>query len=106
VFAFHERADVLTLLTPPWQKVNVVRREGGLKKGAVVEFLIHAGPFRVRWLAQHVEYEKNRLFTDIQVTGPFRSWTHRHIFEPVAEGTRLTDSWTVVWAERWELRRM
>jgi ligand-binding SRPBCC domain-containing protein len=118
VFAFHERADVLTLLTPPWQKMDIVRREGGLRKGAVVEFLIHAGPFRVRWLAEHTEYEKNRLFADIQVKGPFRSWRHRHLFEPETTGTRLTDSidlslpggklldWTMGWAVRWQLRRM
>ena len=118
VFAFHERDDVLALLTPPWQTVDVVRREGGLEKGAVVEFVIHAGPFRVRWLAEHIEYEKNRLFTDIQVKGPFRSWRHRHVFEVDAGGTRLTDSidfafpggkpaeWTAGWVARWQLRRM
>lgn len=118
MFAFHERADVLQLLTPPWQKVRVVRREGGLMVGAEVEFLIPIGPIRIRWLARHTEYERNRLFTDVQVRGPFRCWRHRHEFIPVEGGTRLTDSievrlpggalaeWLAGWAVRRQLQRM
>ena len=30
VWNFHERSDILERLTPPWQPVQVVRREGGL----------------------------------------------------------------------------
>ena len=29
VFGFHERADALELLTPPGQRIEVLRREGG-----------------------------------------------------------------------------
>jgi len=41
VWAFHERDDVLQLLAP--SNVKVLRREGGLKTGAEVEFLIPVG---------------------------------------------------------------
>jgi ligand-binding SRPBCC domain-containing protein len=35
VWSFHERPDILALLTPPWQPIQVVRREGGLEVGAI-----------------------------------------------------------------------
>ena len=38
VWKFHERPDILQILTPPWQPVQVVRREGGLLAGAITEF--------------------------------------------------------------------
>ncbi|MBL8210744.1 MAG: SRPBCC family protein [Bryobacterales bacterium] len=89
VWAFHERDDVLQLLAP--SNVKVLRREGGLKTGAEVEFLIPVGPLGIRWLARHTAYEQYRLFQDVQVSGPFRSWVHNHRFVPEGRGTRLID---------------
>ena len=88
VFAFHEREDALPRLSPPFPPLRVVRRTGGLQPGAEVDLRI--GP--VRWLARHTACERNRLFVDEQVEGPFAEWVHRHEFEPVDAGTtRLTD---------------
>ena len=92
VFAFHERPDALEKLTPPGQRVEVVSRKGGIETGARVELRIHVGLFSMRWLALHVDYEKNRLFVDDQIRGPFRRWVHRHQFTVEGGGTRLTDS--------------
>ncbi|MBW4673315.1 MAG: cyclase [Desmonostoc geniculatum HA4340-LM1] len=93
VWKFHERPDILQLLTPPWQPLQVVRRDGGLDVGAITEFRLFLGPLPLTWLARHTEYEKYRLFTDEQISGPFESWVHRHEFEPEdADKTRLTDA--------------
>jgi ligand-binding SRPBCC domain-containing protein len=92
VFAFHERPDALQKLTPPTQRVQMLRREGGLETGARVELLLRFGPFSRRWIALHTEYARNCFFVDTQVEGPFRSWRHRHEFSPEAGGTLLTDS--------------
>ena len=91
VWQFHEREDILQLLTPPWQPVKIIRREGGLELDAVSEFLLLLGPVKVRWLARHVEYERYKLFTDQQVEGPMQQWIHRHKFESKNGQTRLTD---------------
>lgn len=92
VWNFHERADILQVLTPPWQPVEVIRREGGLDVGAISEFRLWLGPVPVRWLAEHSECEKYRFFTDVQVEGPVVSWVHRHIFEERNGGTKLRDA--------------
>jgi ligand-binding SRPBCC domain-containing protein len=47
------------------------------------------GPFR--WTALHTAYEKNRLFADEQIQGPFARWVDRHEFESLGHATRLTD---------------
>lgn len=88
VFAFHERPDALDLLSPAFPPVRVVSRTGGLATGARVELRI-AGV--IRWVAVHTAFERNRLFVDEQAEGPFAEWVHRHEFEAVDGGTRLTD---------------
>lgn len=92
VWNFHERPDILQVLTPPWQPVEIVRREGGLDVGAISEFRLHLGPVPVRWVARHVECKPYRLFIDRQVDGPMQSWSHRHQFTAENGQTRLTDS--------------
>jgi ligand-binding SRPBCC domain-containing protein len=92
VWAFHERPDVLTLLTPPWQAVSVLRREGGLGVGAESEFRLFLGPIPLPWLAHHTACDRYCEFIDEQVTGPFAYWQHRHQFVPEGDATRLTDA--------------
>ncbi|PSO56173.1 MAG: cyclase [Cyanobacteria bacterium QH_1_48_107] len=92
VWKFHERADVLELLTPPWQPVQVIRREGGLEVGAISEFRIFLGPLPIPWQARHTECKQYQQFTDEQVDGPMQSWVHRHQFREENGQTRLTDA--------------
>lgn len=92
VWEFHERQDILQLLTPPWQPVQIVRREGGLEIGAISEFRLLLGFIPIRWVARHIECNKPYLFTDKQIEGPMQSWTHRHQFQVENGQTRLTDT--------------
>ncbi|MBE9118649.1 SRPBCC family protein [Lusitaniella coriacea LEGE 07157] len=92
VWAFHERPDILQVLTPPWQPVRVLRREGGLEVGAISAFQLFLGPLPIEWVARHTEYDRGRLFVDEQIKGPMDSWVHRHQFIPEGSTTRLTDS--------------
>ncbi|MBP0020777.1 MAG: SRPBCC family protein [Cyanobacteria bacterium SBLK] len=92
VWTFHERSDILQILTPPWQPVEVVRREGGLDVGSISEFTIYLGILPVKWLARHIECNRYKLFVDIQAEGPMQHWTHRHEFREEDGKTRLTDA--------------
>ncbi len=91
VWEFHERPDILDILTPPWQPVKVIKREGGLDIGAITEFQLMLGFIPIRWLARHTECNKPYLFVDIQEIGPLKSWEHRHKFTPKNGKTELTD---------------
>jgi ligand-binding SRPBCC domain-containing protein len=92
VWQFHERSDSLNLLTPPWQPVQIIRRQGGLEVGALSEFRIWIGPFPVQWISVHTSCEVHRQFTDEQDVGPMTSWKHRHQFETHGSQTQLTDT--------------
>ena len=92
VFEFHEQPDALTLLLPPWESARVIKaaKISDVGSEAIVETNIF-GPIKMRWVARHTLYEPPRVFEDIQVKGPFRSWRHRHIVEPHADGALLRD---------------
>ena len=88
VFRFHERPDALQLLTPKFPPVRMISRSGdGIAVGTRVELRVVV----FHWVAMHTVYEKDRLFVDEQVQGPFAKWVHRHEFSPEGSGTRLTD---------------
>ncbi len=89
VFQFHERPDALKLLTPPWEPVEVVEPPKSLQPGARAVLRMRLGPFRFDWVAEHVEYERDRLFVDRQVKGPFAYWRHRHCFEEDGGGATI-----------------
>jgi ligand-binding SRPBCC domain-containing protein len=92
VFAFHESPAALERLAPPWERVEVIEGGQSLKPGERVVLLTGLGPFRLRWVAEHTEYEPGRMFADRQVEGPFASWYHRHLFlEDGHGGTLLRD---------------
>jgi ligand-binding SRPBCC domain-containing protein len=82
VFHWHELPGAFAKLTPSWAAVERVAATGGIRDGGLVRLRIHAGPFRIRWIAEHRLYIENRQFQDIQVHGPFAKWEHTHLFEP------------------------
>ncbi len=84
-FAWHARPGALERLLPPWDDVRILSRTGGIENGARVELSVPAGPFRVKWLAEHREVDPPHEFRDVSLRGPFRLWDHRHRFEPRGE---------------------
>jgi len=92
VFAFHEQPEALILLLPPGGTARVIQaaKISELGSQAIIETRIF-GLLKVRWVAEHVIYDPPRLFEDVQVKGPFRSWRHRHVIEPNPEGAQLRD---------------
>lgn len=79
-------------MTPPWQPVKIIRREGGLEIGAISEFRLILGPIPVRSVARHIECQKYCFFVDKQIEGTVNSWVHRHQFVAEHGQMRLTDS--------------
>ena len=92
VFAFHELPDVIERLIPPWENAKIIQKADIKQIGsqAIIEQKIF-GIFPSRWVAEHTKYEPLRIFEDVQISGPFKSWRHRHIIEPHEEGAILKD---------------
>ncbi|RPI11098.1 MAG: TIGR01777 family protein [Zetaproteobacteria bacterium] len=92
VYAWHARPGALERLTPPWERVTIQERTGGIEEGTRVVLRVGAGPLRLRWVAVHGEVIPGRQFCDRQAEGPFASWRHRHRFEPDGpDACRLDD---------------
>jgi ligand-binding SRPBCC domain-containing protein len=92
VFAFHESPGALERLTPPWEKITLEEGGGSIRPGSRVVLRTQVGPLSLRWMAEHTEYDPPHGFADRQVSGPFASWHHRHLFLDDGEGgTRLRD---------------
>jgi uncharacterized protein (TIGR01777 family) len=91
-FGWHERPGAFERLAPPWERIEVVERAGGIGEGARATFRVRVGPVWLRWVAVHRDYVRGRQFVDQQVEGPFAHWIHRHLFEPEGTGAcRYTD---------------
>lgn len=78
LFAWHARPGAFERLAPPWVRMEVARRTGGIQDGGELVMRIHGGPFGVTWRALHRDYVEGRQFVDEQVAGPFRRWVHTH----------------------------
>jgi ligand-binding SRPBCC domain-containing protein len=63
-------------------------------KGAEFDYTIRWFGVKLSWRTRIVDYEKPERFTDIQLSGPYRSWQHIHTFEKIPEGTRMHDDVT------------
>ncbi|HTJ77596.1 MAG TPA: TIGR01777 family oxidoreductase [Rariglobus sp.] len=84
-------------LAPPWQKLELLARSGGIRDGATVSLRTKFGPCWIRWDVKHSDYVEGVQFRDVQVRGPFSSWEHLHRFEAAPGGLAecfLTDELT------------
>lgn len=93
-FAWHERPGALERLIPPWERIRVEERSGGIRDGGRVVLRQQVGPLPLILEARHHGYAAGREFNDRMVRGPFARWDHRHSFEdrPEKGECLLTDS--------------
>ena len=93
-FEWHSRLGAFTRLLPPWERLRMIQAPSSLESGQVARFAVRLAPLVWRqWVAEHFNYEPPSSFSDRQISGPFRAWTHEHRFH----GTRdhksiLTDA--------------
>ncbi len=115
VFAWHRRGGGFTRLTPPGAATLVEGPTRGIEVGSELELRVSTpvvagllpdiplpgagvGPVGAPWRVRHVELVAGERFVDEQVSGPFRSWRHEHVFSDApGGGTTITDRVT------WEL---
>jgi uncharacterized protein len=89
VFAWHEEPGALEKLVPPTDPMRIAEHTAGLQgplgDGARLVLELGRGPFKLRWVAEHEGYIKDRQFVDVQTHGPFAFWRHTHLFTPRGE---------------------
>jgi len=81
VWAWHARPGAFERLVPPWERVRVLERTGGIADGARVTLRARGG----RWVLEHRDVIPGRRFRDVLLSGPFSRWEHTHTMEPDGE---------------------
>lgn len=91
-FSFFEAPRNLAFITPPWLEFRLLDDGGGkVFKGVEFQYTIKWLGLRMPWQSRIVEYHPPDEFTDIQIAGPYRTWTHLHTFSQAPEGTLMND---------------
>ena len=92
LWAWHRAPGALERLVPPWERLEILSRVGGVEDGGRLELRIGRSPLAWRMTVRHRDAIPGRAFTDEQVEGPFSRWEHRHLMEAAGPGrSRLTD---------------
>jgi uncharacterized protein (TIGR01777 family) len=90
--AWHNRPGTFDRLTPAWAGARVVASSGTTRPGDWKELEVRAfGPLAVSWKLAHELGDTPLGFTDVQQSGPFRSWRHVHRFLPELESASILE---------------
>ncbi|MFC4991165.1 SRPBCC family protein [Rubritalea tangerina] len=92
VFAWHEEDGAFERLTPEWENVQVLERNGGIQDGGYVVVRVGVlGPIGFKARYEHSGYDYGKLFVDEQAYGPFRYWRHEHRFHELDGGRSILE---------------
>jgi ligand-binding SRPBCC domain-containing protein len=73
-------------------KIESVSGYNQMHAGQIIRFRItFLALFRINWETAVSEVNDLDSFTDIQRSGPFAQWRHKHIFTEVSGGTEVAD---------------
>lgn len=83
----------LDSITPPEMGFRIVHCPAEeMHEGQIIEYRVKALPgIWVPWVTEIKGVEEGHAFTDEQRFGPFKFWHHRHLFEAVDGGVKITD---------------
>jgi ligand-binding SRPBCC domain-containing protein len=91
IFQFFSDARNLALLTPPNLHFEILDAPAELRAGSRICYRLRPFGIPIRWTSEIARWDPPHLFSDVQVSGPYRLWEHTHRFEESAGGTRLLD---------------
>lgn len=86
VARFHSQSASMGAITPPPIITQIHQAPEELTEGDEMVFTLWLGPLPVRWLAR-IEGVSRVGFTDRQIRGPMRHWTHTHSFTEIDPST-------------------
>lgn len=84
----------LDAITPPDLGFHIVTKlPPRMYEGQIITYRVKLAPcVHVPWVTEIKAVEEGVSFIDEQRFGPYRFWHHRHLFEPVEAGVKMTDT--------------
>lgn len=90
---FSDPHNLLTI-TPPFLNLKVTNEVFGeeVYAGQIISYKVNplAG-IAVSWTTEITHVEKEKMFVDRQIKGPYKLWHHQHYFKSIEGGTEMTD---------------
>jgi ligand-binding SRPBCC domain-containing protein len=92
VFRFFSDAQNLERITPAFLRFHIVTPGPiAMRQGTLIDYQLRLHGIPVRWRSIIAEFVPDEYFVDVQVSGPYKSWHHRHDFKDVPGGTEMQD---------------
>jgi ligand-binding SRPBCC domain-containing protein len=93
VCAFFEDPYELERLTPPFLRFRVLEvSTPELQVGTRIRYRLRLRGLPLGWESLISDYVPGASFTDEMLSGPYRSWRHRHDFRAVPGGVEIADA--------------
>jgi len=95
-FIFFEDPRNLFDITPDWLRFVMKDKNSKTEmyEDAEFDYTIRWFGFPMPWKSRIMGYKPPEQFTDVQLIGPYRSWSHLHTFEETDGGTLMRDTVT------------
>jgi hypothetical protein len=91
VFEFFSRPENLQVLTPDWLDFRIVQSPVKLTAGSLINYRLRWHGLPIRWTTEITEWHPPFGFRDMQLSGPYALWDHKHRFVAEDGGTRIYD---------------
>jgi ligand-binding SRPBCC domain-containing protein len=92
VFAFFADTGNVQKITPPFLHFHILTPPPiAMRPGTLIHYRLQLFGVPILWRTRIETFEPITHFVDIQLSGPYRLWHHRHDFEAVPGGTRMRD---------------
>lgn len=92
VFTFFADGSNLERITPEFLHFHILTpRPIPMKPGTLIDYQLRLCGVPFRWTTRIETLEPASYFTDVQLSGPYRRWHHRHEFVEVSGGTEMKD---------------
>lgn len=92
VFPFFANARNLERITPPGMGFRITSTHPlNMKRNLMIDYQLRIAGIPLRWRSQIADWDPPHSFTDVQLTGPYAEWVHRHEFHAEGGHTIMRD---------------
>ena len=93
--AWHESPGAFGRIQPPWESAEIINKATEIADGLEEHIQIKLGPIKKMWIARYHDVIQDKQFCDLQVSGPFGYWDHKHVFKALdGDKSELEDNVT------------
>ncbi len=84
----------LSLITPPEMDFKILTQLNGkeIYEGMLIDYTVKPLlGIAMHWQTKICNVEKNKVFADTQLKGPYKLWEHTHTFKEIEGGVLMND---------------